>query len=525
MDKQENKYEDVLNCQVREVGESHRGIVCFKDGGVVSVYYGTIELLAKTTQSENFIENLLKKTKREQKRELSMLKRQKERVAISKTETITLEKNTGVGSDKKLFWGDKYILSNGLVIFADDKGISVHTSEKDFNNLLREKTDLTKAHARYYDFIEFYDKAVNAFDESAQKEFKKYTIRQATGNGLINPHNIVPEMMDYKSFAGVVGSINRFAGQTVKLYGSKNEFYTVGQHCLAGYNYIKDHPNYDKYNNLSDKEKKLFPLWEDLCFLSKEQKQTLADNFANHELYECITGVDMPSPHKTKDNDYVRAEKKAEEVGGLIQGSPLMTPLLKKVDKLMASIEGELLLGSKHHDWGGGSIDESFRKLLYMVDNNREDVLQLVKKELASIWEKKGGIVEKTNAFIEDRKLLREDTLHFKMKNTKILEMLHPFKLEENTKVNISKALSHLDTDNLEIEEGLFKASLSGNSDLKITPDGQVLSGEKLVDLNIFKKEVEEIVELIKDSSLEIESLPSWDEHKAVSKKASPFIR
>ena len=390
--------------------------VIFKDGGIISYSPSDdIKTIYSTTQSSQFLNNNINLSVEKKESLFDDIHSEYDRLGISSLELTVLDKHFEEG---KYFYGDVIELSDGTALFADDKGISVHKNKDNMHLALSGDIEASNQ-AKLYSFKDFLLEYEDKVSVSAIKELSKYAVEQDTGSSIINPFNLTPEGINFTDMATSLSGINRFAGQTEKLYGSDNEFYTVGQHCLAGYHYILNHPSKEEYSALSDEQKGNFPYHEDFCKFTQNQKQILANAFANHEFFEAITGIDLIKPFKYADTDgaYFTAEKKGEDVFELFKGSPVMTPTLKKIDNLMASIEGRELVG-----WDRDNNNNVSADVLFMVHDNQKLVQSEVKKQLLNIWEE-SGTIGKINDFIKMRDKYKEHTLHSRLEHSSNLDV------------------------------------------------------------------------------------------------------
>jgi hypothetical protein len=382
--------------------------VIFKDYGVVCFNQNTSEFftLSNSLHVEEFNELNKNKSEREISGLFLKINNEFDKLHISSLESISLEKYIDEG---KYFYGDIILLSNGVAVWIDDNGVSVHQDKEEMFNSLRGNEN-SAMKARYFSFEAFVTEYSQLLSVEAKRIAGKYSVVQSTGTTKINPFHLYPEMINFTDLATSLSGINRFAGQTPKLYGKESEFYTVGQHCIAGYNYIKNHPTFEEFETMSDDEKLNYPLYEDFCGMDYEQKLHLAHLFSMHEFYEAITGIDMIKPFKNADENgsYPTAEKKGEKLMEMIIGEACMTPLLKKVDNLMAAVEGKELVG-----WDHPGIVQANKNILFMPDGVL-DIQKTVKQQLLKIWNE-SGIIKAVDNTIEKRKEFKHNNLHVKM--------------------------------------------------------------------------------------------------------------
>lgn len=132
---------------------------------------------------------------------------------------------------------------------------------------------------------------------------------------MINPYNLNPEDFDPNIIAQTLSRICRFWGQT-------SEFYSVAQHCLA-----------------------IESLFDDL-----ELKRWAI----GHEVFEGLTGMDVPSPikHSPAMQSYREAEDRALDMFADIYGLSKPTPqAIKIADKRMMVTEALCFMNSENYDW------------------------------------------------------------------------------------------------------------------------------------------------------------------------------
>lgn len=139
-------------------------------------------------------------------------------------------------------------------------------------------------------------------------------VMNASGR-MINPYALKPEDFDPKVIAQTLSRICRFWGQTSK-------FYSVAQHCLA-----------------------MESLFDDI-----ELKRWSI----GHEVFEGLTGMDIPSPikHSSVMKSYRDAEDRALEMFADIYGLSKPTPdIIKVADKRMMVTEALCFMNNSNYDW------------------------------------------------------------------------------------------------------------------------------------------------------------------------------
>ena len=144
----------------------------------------------------------------------------------------------------------------------------------------------------------------------------KVKVMNSSGR-LIDPFNLEDEDFNINVVALTLSRICRFWGQTT-------EFYSVAQHCLALESI------FDNYN-------------------IELKRWAMA-----HEIFEGLTGMDVPSPikHSPHMTDYVAAEEKCLQQAAKIYG--LSTPFpqeIKIADKRMMVTEALRFMSSENYDW------------------------------------------------------------------------------------------------------------------------------------------------------------------------------
>lgn len=140
------------------------------------------------------------------------------------------------------------------------------------------------------------------------------TVMNASGR-MINPYDLKPEDLDPRIIAQTLSRICRFWGQT-------SEFYSVAQHCLT------------MESLFDDPELKRWAL--------------------GHELFEGLTGMDVPSPikHSPAMQSYCEAEDRALDMFADVYGLSKPTPeAIKQADKRMMVTEALRFMNSDNYDW------------------------------------------------------------------------------------------------------------------------------------------------------------------------------
>jgi len=139
-------------------------------------------------------------------------------------------------------------------------------------------------------------------------------IMNASGR-LINPFDLKKEDFDPRVIAQTLSRICRFWAQT-------SEFYSVAQHCLV-----------------------MESLFEDPVL----KKWALA-----HEIFEGLTGMDIPTPIKRQPYmaSWREAEEKAIEKFASIHNLPYpVPPQIKEADKRLLVTEALRFMNSVNYDW------------------------------------------------------------------------------------------------------------------------------------------------------------------------------
>ena len=96
---------------------------------------------------------------------------------------------------------------------------------------------------------------------------------------LINPFDLQVDDYDVKIIARTLSRMCRFWSQT-------SHFYSVAQHCLEMDRYFQEY------------------------YIGDHDKDELSKMALIHELFEAMTGLDIPSPYKHLFQEYVSAEYK-----------------------------------------------------------------------------------------------------------------------------------------------------------------------------------------------------------------------
>ena len=294
-------------------------------------------------------------------------------------------------------WNKEYLMSDGSNVKVNSIGILVNDED-------------------YYNFDEFLSKHKDVLEEDAFFEFNKYVTKQDTGTKVINPFNLNADDICLDDIITALSGINRFAGQTKALYDDlSNDFYTVGQHTLAMYEAIINIP--EKLG---------------LADLSKSEIELMAKQSLLHEAYEGITGTDLISPFKyaTSKNEYKIAENEAEDVLEKIFNFPLMTPELKKIDRMMASTEGYYLVGKSNTDW------ENYAKVLdkdlLLVHASQQEV----KERLIELYTEFGFYKTLDNYKENFLKHLGEDEI-YKAKETEYRLVFKDFNISDESLITL----------------------------------------------------------------------------------------
>ncbi|WP_187648722.1 hypothetical protein [Nitrosophilus labii] len=139
-------------------------------------------------------------------------------------------------------------------------------------------------------------------------------VMNASGR-LIDPFNLQPEDFDPRIIAQTLSRVCRFWSQT-------SEFYSVAQHCLV-----------------------MESLFDDI----ELKKWALG-----HEIFEGLTGMDIPSPikHSPAMESYRRAEERALEQLADIYGLPKPMPkAIKLYDKRLMVTEALRFMNTVNFDW------------------------------------------------------------------------------------------------------------------------------------------------------------------------------
>lgn len=139
-------------------------------------------------------------------------------------------------------------------------------------------------------------------------------VMNASGR-MINPYDLKAEDFDVKIMAQTLSRICRFWGQT-------SDFYSVAQHCLA-----------------------MEGLFDDI-----ELKRWAM----GHEIFEALTGMDIPSPikHSPAMEAYCEAEERALVMFADLFGLSKPVPeAIKIADKRMMVTEALCFMNSENYDW------------------------------------------------------------------------------------------------------------------------------------------------------------------------------
>lgn len=141
------------------------------------------------------------------------------------------------------------------------------------------------------------------------EKFKEPVVN-ASGR-FINPYEVKPEYFELKVIAQSLSRICRFWSQT-------SEFYSVAQHCLT-----------------------MESLFDDL----ELKRWALA-----HEVFEGLTGMDVPSPYKSR--VYREAEGRALNMFADLYGLSKPTPkIIKIADNRMMVTEALVLMPKENSDY------------------------------------------------------------------------------------------------------------------------------------------------------------------------------
>lgn len=140
-------------------------------------------------------------------------------------------------------------------------------------------------------------------------------VMNASGN-LIDPFNLQKKDFDPKVIAQTLSRVCRFWGQT-------RRFYSVAQHCLVMVRIFEGNTELQKWALI-------------------------------HEVFEGLTGMDVPTPIKKSHEmaPYRKAEERcllqAAEIFGL---TPPMPEEIKIADKRLMVSEALVLMNSENYDW------------------------------------------------------------------------------------------------------------------------------------------------------------------------------
>ena len=140
-------------------------------------------------------------------------------------------------------------------------------------------------------------------------------VMNASGN-LIDPFNLQKKDFDPKVIAQTLSRVCRFWGQT-------RRFYSVAQHCLVIVRIFEGNTELQKWALI-------------------------------HEVFEGLTGMDVPTPIKKSHEmaPYRKAEERcllqAAEIFGL---TPPMPEEIKIADKRLMVSEALVLMNSENYDW------------------------------------------------------------------------------------------------------------------------------------------------------------------------------
>lgn len=375
-------FEDIKKVSKNEAGEY---IISFNDGGVGTLVSSNKEgsVVVPLISTHQFLQfsQRLSEPHEEIFTQLDLI--EKSNIGISQVRNIDEDKFSSY---------KEYILDNGEVFILNSHGII----DKNKN---------------YFSFEEFLENNKSRLSEDAYFEFNKYTVKQDTGSSLINPFNLDISDVSIDDIITALSGINRFAGQTKLLQEEGGvDFYTVGQHTLAMYRAIKETPELVGLENVSLAERNVMA------------KQALL-----HEAFEGITGTDLITPFKyaTKKNEYKIAEVEAEMVMEKAFGMPLMTPELKKIDKMMAATEGHYLVGQSNVKWDeyGGVLP---KESLLLGFSQLE-----VKEKLKEVYQKE-GLYEVLESYKNDYRFNLKKDVVFGAKLAVYKEAFAPLGFNEN---------------------------------------------------------------------------------------------
>ena len=139
-------------------------------------------------------------------------------------------------------------------------------------------------------------------------------VMNASGK-MINPYDLQESDFDPRIIAQTLSRVCRFWSQT-------SEFYSVAQHCLV------------MESLFDDKELKKWAML--------------------HEIFEGLTGMDIPSPikHSKEMENYRIAEDKAIEQAALLFGlEPPMPKKIKQMDKRLMVTEALRFMNTSNYNW------------------------------------------------------------------------------------------------------------------------------------------------------------------------------
>ncbi|QSZ41239.1 hypothetical protein GJV85_03625 [Sulfurimonas aquatica] len=133
-------------------------------------------------------------------------------------------------------------------------------------------------------------------------------------NKRINPFDLMDEDFDIEVIAKTLSRICRFWSQT-------DIFYSVAQHCLIMDQYFQQHYQGDYDKNLLSKMSLI------------------------HEVFEGMTGLDIPTPYKHLFPEYIKSEKIAIQKISKIYNIPYPFPEeFKEIDKAIMVTEANAYL-------------------------------------------------------------------------------------------------------------------------------------------------------------------------------------
>lgn len=142
----------------------------------------------------------------------------------------------------------------------------------------------------------------------------KMLVMNASGE-MINPYNLKDKDFDVKIIAQTLSRVCRFWSQT-------SEFYSVAQHCLVMESYFED---------------------------IELKKWAMM-----HEVFEGLTGMDVPSPIKNSPEmraykiAEIKALKQASKIFNLSENTPIE---IKEIDNRLMATEALRFMNTSNYDW------------------------------------------------------------------------------------------------------------------------------------------------------------------------------